>query len=157
MLAVGVLVLSGLAVAGVASAFWSGGGGGNGSGSTGSTQPVTFTPGEVAAGLYPGGTADVAVDISNPNTEPVRIASLLLDPTSGADGFAVDAGHPDCLLDTFGFETQTNAGLGWTVPASDSSGNGSLILTLSDAVSMDLGAANGCQGATVTVYLTAGP
>jgi hypothetical protein len=157
MLAVGLLVLAGLAVAGVASAFWSVGGGGSGSGSSDTTQPVTLTPGVAADGLYPGGEANVTVAISNPNAETVRIESLSLDPTSGAGGFAVDAGHAGCLVDTFGFETQTNAGRGWTVPASDSSGNGSLVLTLPNAVSMDLGAANSCQGATITVYLTAGP
>lgn len=157
MLAVGALVLASLAVVGVASAFWSGGGGGSGSGSSGTTQAVTLTPGVAAAGLYPGGTADVAVAISNPNKVPVRIASLALDATQGGGGFTVDAGHGGCLVDTFGYQTQTNAGRGWTVPPSDSSGDGSRALTLSDAVSMDRGAANGCQGAIVTVYLAAGP
>jgi hypothetical protein len=35
----------------------------------------------------------------------VRSESLSLDPTSGADGLAVDGGHTGCLVDTFGFET----------------------------------------------------
>ena len=61
----------------------------------------------------------------------------------------MDGGHSGCGLAPLSFTTQTNGGAGWTVP-----GSGSLPVTLTDALSMGTGAANACQGATFTVYLT---
>jgi hypothetical protein len=152
-----VIVVSSLSVAGAASAFWASAGGGRGSGATDSAQSVTLTPAVSAAGLYPGGAADVSLTVTNPNRFPVRVPSLSLDTRRGTGGFAVDAGHAGCGTATFGFPTQTDGGSGWTVPARGDSGVGVLPVTLTAALSMGLGAANACQGATVTVYLTAGP
>jgi hypothetical protein len=55
------------------------------------------------------------------------------------------------------FTTATNNGAGWTVPAKSGSVNGTLTVALPNGLAMNAAAANACQGATITVYLTAGP
>jgi hypothetical protein len=157
MLVVGGLIAASMAVASAASAFWAGVGAGDGSGSTRTAQNVILTPATAGAGLYPGGKADVSLTVSNPNTSPVRVVSIALDTARGTGGFAVDAGHAACAVDALDFTTQNDAGAGWTVPSGDGVENGVLPVTLTDALTMGRGAANACQGATVTVFLTAGP
>jgi len=144
LLAAALLVL----VAGAALAYWTISGSGTAAASTSGTAALTLSPATPTAGLYPGGQAAVVTTVTNPNASTVRIGSLALDSSQGSGGFGVDAAHPGCAVSTLGFTTQTNGGAGWTVP-----GNGSLPLTLAGAVSMSTSAANGCQGATFTVYL----
>jgi hypothetical protein len=153
------LLLVGLAasLSGVADAYWRGSGGGSGSASTGTTVAVTLTPGTPAASLYPGGQADVVTTASNPNASPVHIGSLALDIGHGTGGYAVDAAHSGCAVATVTFTSQSNGGAGWTVPAKVGAVNGTLSITLTNALAMGVGAANTCQGATWTVYLAAGP
>jgi hypothetical protein len=147
-----------LAVGGIANAYWKAGGSGTGSGTTGTTTNVTLSPGTATAGLYPGGTTDVTLSVSNSNLSPVRLGSLALDTTQGTGGFAVDAGHSGCTpLSTLSLTTQTNGGAGWTVPAKAGIVNGALAITLTGALAMSASGANACQGATFTVFLTAGP
>ena len=147
-----LLVILALPVGGFAQAYWSGTGSGAGSATTGTAAAVTLTPGTPAASLYPGGQANVVLTVSNPNAFSVRIASFAIDTTQGTLGFAVDAGHSACLTSTLSFSAQTNGGVGWTAPA-----NGTLPVTLTNALAMSVSAANACQGATTTVYLVAGP
>ena len=92
----------------------------------------------------------MVLTITNPNAAQIRVGSLALDTSQGTGGFAVDGGHSGCGLATLSFATQTNGGAGWTVP-----GSGVLPVTLTNALSMGTGAANACQGATFSVYLTA--
>lgn len=158
LVAVALAVTAVLAVGGVANAYWRASGSGAGSGGTGTTANVTLSPGAVSAGLFPGGTTNVTLNVSNSNLAPVRLGSLSLDTTQGAAGIGVDAGHPGCTpLSTLSLSTQTNGGAGWTVPAKVGGVNGVLAITLTDALAMSLSAANGCQGAIFTIYLTAGP
>jgi hypothetical protein len=117
--------------------------------------PVTLTPAAPTAGLHPGGDADVVVTVTNPNSTPVSIGSLVLDTTQGTGGFAVDESHAGCAVSTFGYATQSNAGAGWTVPAGTGSVDGTMPITLSRALTMSPSAADACQGAVVTVYLRA--
>ena len=131
--------------------YFSGEGSGSGSGSSGTTVPVTLAPAIADAGLYPGGSADVVLTASNAKTAEVRLISLALDTTRATDGFAVDSGHHGCGLAALSFTTQTHGGAGWTVPA-----GGTLAITLPGAVAMSVTAADACQGATFTVYVTAG-
>jgi len=135
-----------------ASAFWAGAGNGAGTAATGTTQSVTLSPASVAAQLYPGGQAAVSLTVTNPNPGSVRVGSLSLDTSQGSGGFAVDAAHATCVLSSLSFATQTNGGPGWTIP-----GGGSPSTTLPNALSMGAGAAGACQGASITVYLKAGP
>jgi hypothetical protein len=118
---------------------------------------VVLSPGSPTASLYPGGQADVVFSVSNPNSSAVRIGSFALATGQGTGGFAVDSGHSACGLATLSFTSQTNGGAGWTVPAKVGSVNGTLAVTLTNALTMSLGAANACQGATTSVYLAAGP
>jgi hypothetical protein len=139
-----------LLVAGVAAAYWSTTGGGSATGATGNTSALTLTPAAPTAQLYPGGQATVVLTVTNPNPGPIKVGSLALDTGQGTGGFAVDGGHSGCGLAPLSFVTQTNAGAGWTVP-----GSGGLSVTLTNALSMGTGAANACQGAAFSVYLTA--
>lgn len=150
-----VLALVVVPVGGIAVAYWGGTGGGTGTSSTGTVVAVSLTAGTPTAGLRPGGTADIVLTASNPNTSPVRISSLALDTTRGTGGFAVDAGHSGCSVAALSYTTQTNGGSGWTIPARVGLVNGTLGVTLTNALGMSSAAANACQGATFTVYLVA--
>jgi hypothetical protein len=136
-------------------AYFSASGSGSGSGATGTTVPVTLTAGAAEAGLHPGGSADVQLSVTNSNTAQVRIASLVLDTARATSGYAVDAGHTGCSLSTLTFTSRSNGGLGWTVPARSSGVDGTVDITLAGALAMSADAANACQGAVFTVYLTA--
>jgi hypothetical protein len=154
----GIGAVAGLMVAagGAASGYWAGAGGGSGAATTTLTTAVTVSPATPVADLYPGAQADVALELSNPNTAEVHVGSLTLDTARGTSGFAVDPGHLGCDLSSLDLPTQTNAGNGWTVPASTGGGDGTLAVTLTDSLSMAADAANACQGARFTAYLTAG-
>jgi hypothetical protein len=145
------------ALAGIAAAVWSSMGAGSGSGGSGTTVAVTLSPGTPSNVLYPGGKASVVLGITSSNSAPVRIGSLALDAGRGTGGFAVDGGHAGCSVSALSFTTQTNGTTGWTVPAKSGAVNGSLAVTLVDALSMSTAAANACQAATFTVYLAAAP
>jgi hypothetical protein len=139
-----------LALGGTAAAFWATSGGGAGTGATGTTTPVTLSPGTAAAQVFPGGDTAVVLSVTNPNPGSVRIGSLALDPSRGTNGFGVDAGHAACGLGALSFATQTNDGAGWTL-----FGGQTLAVTLPHALSMATSAGNACQGASFTVYLAA--
>ena len=149
---IGVLLLNG-----GASAFWGGGGNGTGGGGTGTVQAVTLSPGNSTGGLHPGGQRDVELTVSNPNSAEVSLRSLALDTSQGANGYSVDAGHAGCNLTALSLATQANGGVGWTVPGRVGADDGTLDVTLPNALSMGLGAGNACQGATFTVFVAAGP
>jgi hypothetical protein len=152
-----LVVVLALAGAGAANAFWRGSGTGAGSGTTGTTAPVTLSPGSPTATLYPGGLTDVVLTVTNPNLYSVRIGSLALDTGQGTGGFAVDASHAGCAVSTLSFTTQTNSGAGWTVPGKVGAVDGTLSVTLPNALAMGTAGANACQGASYTVYVAAGP
>jgi hypothetical protein len=136
--------------------YWSGSGTGAGGAGTGTEVPLTLTAATPTSAVYPGASSDVAVTVGNPSPAVLELASLVLDTSQGTGGFAVDAGHAGCDVSVLGFTSQTNNGAGWSVPARSGGVNGSLTLTLSGALSMTTSAVNACQGATFTVYLTAG-
>jgi len=152
-----LVIMSLSALAGIAAAVWSAVGSGSGSGGTGTTVAVTLTPATPTATLYPGGQTNVLLTITNSNSAPVRIGSLASDTARGTLGFSADSGHASCVLSTLAFTTQTNGTTGWTVPAKAGSVNGTLAVTLTNALAMSLTAVNACQGATFTVYLVAQP
>jgi hypothetical protein len=98
----------------------------------------------------------VVLTVTNPNLSAVTVASLGLDPGRGDGGFVVDAGHAGCPASALTFASQTNRGVGWTVPPRVSGVDGVRTVTLAGALSMRTDAANACQGMTATVYLVAG-
>ena len=146
--AVAALVLSGGALG-----YWLASGSGSGTASVVSPLPVVIGPGTPTSKLYPGGDADVAVVVSNPNPFRVYLDKLDLDTGSGTGGFAVDGSHSGCGLSTLSYTSQT---VGQFVPPNDGVTDGTLSLQLANAVSMSQQAADACQGATFTVYLQAG-
>jgi hypothetical protein len=157
IVAIGLVVVAMVVLGGTADAIWNASGRGTGSASSATVTPVTLSPGTPDGQLYPGGSADVVLSVDNPNSAEVHIDSLSLDTTRGDGGYAVDSLHSACSVSTLGFSASTNGDAGWTVPSKDSGAAGVLALSLPDALFMDEDAANACQGAIVTVYLTAGP
>lgn len=152
-----LLVLLGIPVGGIAWSYWSAGGSGSGSGANRTPTALSLSPGTPAAGLYPGGSTNVVLTASNSNASIVKIGSLLLDTSQGTGGFAVDGGHSSCSVAALSYTSQSNGGSGWSVPAKVGAVNGTLAITLTNALSMSAAAASACQGATFTVYLVAGP
>lgn len=138
---------------GTANAVWAPNGAGTAS--TG-TLIISLSPGTPSSSIYPGGQANVVLTATNPNPEVVKIGSLALDTSQGTGGFAVDASHVGCAVAALTFATQNNAGNGWNVPAKSGTVNGTLAITLTNALSMAGTAANACQGAIFTVYLVVG-
>jgi hypothetical protein len=149
--------LVGACLGSVANAFWPSVGNGHGSAATTTAAAVVLSSGSPAATLYPGGHTDVVLTASNPNRFVVRIGSFALDTGRGAGGFTVDAGHSGCAVSALSFATQTNAGAGWSLPARVGAVNGSLLISLADSLSMNVEAANACQGAVFSVAMAAGP
>ena len=137
-----------LLAAGAAHAYIRGTGSGSSSAATANVSAMTLSPGTPTAQLYPGGSANVVLTVTNPSSARIKIGSLALDTTQGTSGFAVDGGHSGCGLGQLSLPTQTNGGSGWTVNA-----NATLSVTLTSALSMGTAAANACQGASFTVYL----
>ena len=146
-----VLALLALGTITAASGFWTDSEDSSGTATTGTAQAVTLSPGVPTAALYPGGQAGVTLTVTNPNTAGVRVESLTLDTTQGTGGFTVDGAHSGCGVGSLSFTTQTNGGSGWTVAGGDAPS-----ITLASSLSMSASAANTCQGAIFTVYLTAG-
>lgn len=138
-----------LCTSAVAYAVWSGSGTGSGTATTGTTQKLTLSPGEVTPSLYPGGTADIAVTVSNPNPSPVRVTSFVLRTSEGTSGFAVD---PGCSPGSLRFTERSGA---WTIPPRVNGTDGTLQVVLPNSLSMLVNAPTGCQGTTATVYLGA--
>lgn len=148
-LLIGVLAAAAVA-AGTSSGYFRNGASGSGTALVAAVQPVTLTPATPTGGLYPGGSADVALTVSNPNSGAVTIASLALDTSRGTNGLGVDGGHSGCDLSAITF---TGAATGWTIPAQA----GAYPIDLPGAIAMAPSAADACQGATFTVYLQTGP
>jgi hypothetical protein len=147
------IALAAAALATAAAAYWTATG--VGSGSTlvpAGQQPVVLSPATPSTSLYPGGSAEVAVTVTNPNAFRVRLSSLQLDTSQGTGGFAADAGHSGCNVSSLSF---TTASVGQFVPARVGTQDGTLTLSLPNAVSMSSTAASACQDATFTLYLAA--
>jgi hypothetical protein len=155
VLVAGLVVAVCAGTAGVAAAYWSGAGNGTGSAATASVAPLRVSPGIPSTLLSPGAQAAVVLTVSNPNSFAISFAALESDPAEGAGGFGVDSGHSGCAVTVLSFSTQTNAGAGWTVPKKVGATDGTLSLTLDNAVSMAADAAGSCQGAVFTVYVRA--
>ena len=144
-----------LAVGGTAAAFWAASGHGGGAAATETAGEVSLSPGSPVAQLYPGSSADVVLEISNPNRASVHVGSLALDTAMGTLGFSADPGHAACDLASLGFTVATNGGAGWTVPGALDGAPGTSAVTLPDALAMSVDAPNPCQGAAVTIHLSA--
>lgn len=151
-----VAFVAALCLAGGAFAYWTASGSGSGTSSVGNASALTITAGPATlTPLFPGGSANVAVKISNPNHFLVHISTLALDTSQGESNSGFDASPSGCDLATpaLTFTSQTNGTAGWDVPARVDPNDGVLNLDLTGAIHMSTTASNDCQGATFTVYL----
>lgn len=128
--------------AGSAFGYFTASGAGNGSASTATMMPVTGTLGTPTTRLVPGGTADVAVMVTNPNPFPVTVVSAVGDSI-----LTVDAAHQSCPADSVTFTTPSV--VNEPIPA-----NTTQVLSIPGAASMDESTPNECQGATFSIPLT---
>ncbi|MEP6481820.1 MAG: hypothetical protein ABJA94_07420 [Rhodoglobus sp.] len=142
-------------IGGAAYGYWKAGGTGTGTGTTSTTVAVSLGGGTPTSSLYPGAQTNVVLTATNSNDEYIHISSLGLNTAQGTGGYSVDAGHSGCSVAALTYTAQTNGGTGWNVPAKAGAVDGSLAITLTNALAMSASAANACQGATFTVYLAA--
>jgi hypothetical protein len=145
-------------ISGSALAYFTTTGSGAATARVGTAATVSILPATPTTYLYPGGSADVAATFDNATDTVGHVPSLVLDTSQGTNGFSVDSGHSGCDVSTLSFTStpQNHGGAGWDVPAKSGSDDGTLPVTLTNAVSMGVGAANACQGAQFKVYLKAG-
>jgi predicted ribosomally synthesized peptide with SipW-like signal peptide len=131
--------------AGAAYAYFTSSGHGTGSASAGTMQTVmiaavTATPGTA---LLPGGTGDVTLKVTNPNSYATTLVSV-----SGTGGtITADSGHPGCTTTGVTFTNQT--GLSITIPAGTTT-----TVDLPGAAAMSAASSAGCQGATFSIPVT---
>jgi len=147
-----------LALGGGVFAYFSATGSGQARASVAAAEPVTITAATPTTALYPGGSADVAATIDNPNPFAVHLPSLVLDTSQGTDnGFSETGAQGACDLSTLSFNgPQTDGGGDFVVPKKDNNGDGILDVDLLNAISMGTDSQTGCQGATFTVFLKVG-
>jgi hypothetical protein len=147
MLVYGSIALAIVLATGGAVAYWTTTGAGSGSADVGAPQPVTVlaataTPSSL---LVPGGTADLVLQLDNPNADPVRVVAVSQRGTTVTPVGATGSGTA-C--------TDTNTGV--TVPSRTqlsipvASGT-DVTVHLADGVAMSAASASGCQGATFRV------
>ena len=139
-----VTTMVALVAVGLVYAAWTTNGTGSGYAKAGTAQALTTVDvsASTTATLYPGGSGDVSIRISNPNNYPVTVTGV-----TGSGSITPDAGHASCTTTGVTFTDQT--GLTIAVPAS-----GATTATLSGAASMSNASVNGCQGATFTIPVT---
>jgi|SRR5581483_920803 len=141
-----LVVIAVLAASAAALAAWLTTGSGTGKAKIGSVQSITFADATTAPTkqCVPGGTCDLAVKITNPNSVPLTITSVAPNGNSSNP-----AGTPGCVTSSF-VTAQTLSGLSIAVPAGTTDN-----VIIPDAVKLDAAAPTACQGTTWTVPITA--
>ncbi len=116
--------------------------------SVGAMQPVTVVAiaggDKPSASLLPGGTADVVLDVKNPNPYTVTLVSVV-GSLSGT--VSADPGHSGCTPTGVTFTNQTSL----SVPIAQSA---TTRIDLPGASSMSTASPSGCQGATFSIPVT---
>jgi hypothetical protein len=144
-LTAGTIVLGVALAASVAFAAWTATG--TGSGYTQATTASALTTVDVSAStspgtLYPGGTSDVKIEISNPNPYPVLVTSVV-----GSGAITSDKGAACNASTGVSFTDQTGQSI--AVPA-----GATTAVTFSGAAAMTNASDNTCQGAIFTIPVT---
>lgn len=128
-------------IAGVAAASWTANGTGNAKAQAGRLEAVTAAPATPTAPLFPGGTGDVGVALTNPNPVAMTVSSIAGDgPITSSSAACDEAGHGVTFTDQTGT---------WEIAK-----GAALTVNLPDAVAMSLDSADACQGATFTIPVT---
>lgn len=143
-LTAGSIVLGIALASSVAFAAWTATG--SGSGYTKATTASALTTIDVSATttaqLYPGGTSDVKLRISNPNPYPVTVTSVVGAGVITSDkGAGCDASTGVTYTDQTGQSIAVAAG-------------GTTNVTFTGAAAMTNASANSCQGAVFTIPVT---
>ncbi len=130
---------------GTAYAYFTSSGHGTGSGSVGTMQTVTISSATVnpSTPLLPGGSGDVTLKVTNPNSFAVTLVSV----TGTGGTITADSGHPGCTTTGVTFTNQT--GLSTVIPA-----NSTTAVDLPGAAAMSTASSAGCQGATMSIPVT---
>ena len=128
--------------AGSAFGYFTSSGAGHGSASTATILPALAAQGVPSTRLLPGGTAEVAVEVTNPNLFAVTVVSA----TAGGV-VTVDPGHPTCTPASVSFTSPGS--LSVLIPAGATQS-----LSFPGAASMSIAAPNACQGASFSIPLT---
>ena len=147
LVVVGALAISiGLAAGGAFSYFTSSGSG-SGGGGVGTAQAVTVVAatGTPSSQLTPGGSADLVLELTNPNSYPVRIIGIAQRGTDVTPVGATGPGTP-CSSTTTGVTVPSQLGLSISVASGSN-----VTVHIPGAVSMSTSSASGCQGATFQV------
>jgi hypothetical protein len=122
-----------LAGTGAAAAYWGHTGSGSGTATSG-TLTVTVNSVTPATTLYPGGSTNLIVNVTNPSSVTVQIASVsTLSITAACTTPAV---------------TYTSA-----TPSPTTIAPGTHVITLTNALAMGAGASDDCQGKAISVQL----
>jgi len=134
---------------GTAYAYWSTIGAGSGAAANGTMQTVAvdaFVSGDApATALVPGGTADVTVRATNPNSFAVQVYSVAANGNATAD-----ASHPLCSTTGVTFNSPASPlAPAVTIPASSS-----VLITLPGAASMSAASQSACQGSVFHLPVT---
>lgn len=143
----------GLIMTGVAFAYWTSGGSGSGQATAGTAATVTFASGTVTSTLFPGGTADVATLVTNPNPYAVLISGLSAGTiTSGTGGNACDTNGNHVSFNVPTSYPSTT----YRVPAKAgvSGGPAAFSIDIANGASMAINSDTTCQGKTFTIPLS---
>ena len=141
--------------AGAAFAYFTSNGSGTASASTGTVQSVhvVAASGTVSSKLIPGSTADLLVELNNPNSYSVTLTAISQQgPVTvvGGSGCTSDSGMwPSITLGHSGVSVLTQTGLSITV----ASGSAVVVHVPNDAF-MSVGSASACQGLFFQVPVT---
>jgi hypothetical protein len=142
----GAVTVMVLGIVSLGYAAWTSSGGGTGFAKAASAQNLTTASltGTTSATLYPGASGDLVVNVSNPNSYPIKITSV-----TGSGAITSDSGHSTCGQDAShptGVTYADQSGLNIAVPAGSDQQ-----ITLSGSVHMTNASDNSCQGATFSV------
>lgn len=134
------------ALAGGVYAYWKTSGSGSGSASVGTAQSVTVqavASGTPASALQPGGSAELLVQLSNPNSYTVMLVGIAENGTT-----VTPVGGSGCTSANAGVSVPTQTGL--TIPVAA----GTNVVHIPSGAAMSSGSASGCQGASFQIPVT---
>jgi hypothetical protein len=139
--ALATLLLLGAVIAGVAVGAWNITGSGSGYAKAGVATGLTLNDasGATVADLYPGVTGNVRLNVTNPNSFPVRITNV-----TGTGAITSDNGAACNASTGVTFTNQTGLTLDLAAGATSA-------FTLSGAAAMSNSSDNTCQGAVFTI------
>lgn len=130
-----------VAIAGIAFALWSSTGSGWGTARATTAVDAIVNPSDGDPDLYPGFTeGDVTFTVTNDNAYPIEYTSMTAGLVTSSDEVACPASN---------VTVEGATGLALTAPPETTSGQ----LAITDVVSMDSAAPDGCQGASFDIEL----